>query len=193
MGFYLFSSSITKLRAFFILTPLPRTEFCLLFFYFRHRCNLKKNDTASNVSSFRSILTPSLPPSLPPLFPPFLSPSPLLLPPPSYLRPFLSSLFPPPLSFMPPPPSPFSPAELFFSQTGCDDASFFRVFTNALEAAVEGFQPEALVLLAGADTLSSDPLGPFNLTSAGIRACVERVVALEIPLLMLGGGGYCPT
>ncbi|CAM9686624.1 unnamed protein product [Scytosiphon promiscuus] len=77
---------------------------------------------------------------------------------------------------------------------GCGDAAFLRVFTSALEAVTsEGFQPEAVVLLCGADTLSADPLGPFNLTTAGIRSCVELVVGLELPLLLLGGGGYCPT
>lgn len=49
------------------------------------------------------------------------------------------------------------------------------------------------MLLCGADTLSADPLGPFNLTSAGVRSCVELVAGLELPLLLLGGGGYCPT
>ncbi|CAN0338173.1 unnamed protein product, partial [Laminaria digitata] len=76
---------------------------------------------------------------------------------------------------------------------GCGDESFLRVFTSVLAAVTEGFQPQAVVLLCGADTLSADPLGPFNLTSGGVRSCVERVVALELPLLLLGGGGYCPT
>ncbi|CAM9158765.1 unnamed protein product [Ectocarpus sp. 12 AP-2014] len=76
---------------------------------------------------------------------------------------------------------------------GCGDASFLRVFTSALQAVTGAFQPEAVVLLCGADTLSADPLGPFNLTSAGVRSCLELVMALELPLLLLGGGGYCPT
>ncbi|CAB1100062.1 unnamed protein product [Ectocarpus sp. CCAP 1310/34] len=76
---------------------------------------------------------------------------------------------------------------------GCGDSSFLRVFTSALQAVTGAFQPEAVVLLCGADTLSADPLGPFNLTSAGVRSCLELVMALELPLLLLGGGGYCPT
>jgi acetoin utilization deacetylase AcuC-like enzyme len=34
---------------------------------------------------------------------------------------------------------------------------------------------------------------PFNLTTRCIQSCVAKVVAVARPLLMLGGGGYCPT
>lgn len=35
-----------------------------------------------------------------------------------------------------------------------------------------------------------DSLGGFNLTSAGICACVDTLLGFELPLLLLGGGGY---
>lgn len=50
-----------------------------------------------------------------------------------------------------------------------------HVFSTTLSSVVEAFRPEAAVLLCGADTLAADPLGPFNLTSGGVRACVEQV------------------
>ncbi|CAK4707354.1 unnamed protein product, partial [Aphanomyces euteiches] len=36
-----------------------------------------------------------------------------------------------------------------------------------------------------------DPLGTFNLTSTGVTWCVEVVTEFQLPLLLLGGGGYC--
>ena len=127
------------------------------------------------------------------------------LPPPPAPLPNSQPSFSTPLSPQPPPPptptpTPIRPLHsrpLFglagTEKTGCGDESFLRVFTSALASITEGFQPQAVVLLCGADTLSADPLGPFNLTSGGVRSCVEQVVALDIPLLLLGGGGYCPT
>lgn len=101
-------------------------------------------------------------------------------------------LIPGPASLGPQPsPLPLKLSRLLLS--GCRDACFLRMFMGVVSAVVDGFRPEAVVILCGADTLSSDPLGPFNLTSAGIRECVGKVVALNLPLLMLGGGGYCPT
>lgn len=38
--------------------------------------------------------------------------------------------------------------------------------------------------------LYRDSLGGFNLTSAGICACVDTLLGFELPLLLLGGGGY---
>ena len=47
-----------------------------------------------------------------------------------------------------------------------------------------------VVLQCGADSLSGDRLGCFNLTVKGHAKCVEVVKTFNLPLLMLGGGGY---
>uniref|UniRef100_A0A3P9HIE6 Histone deacetylase n=1 Tax=Oryzias latipes TaxID=8090 RepID=A0A3P9HIE6_ORYLA len=48
----------------------------------------------------------------------------------------------------------------------------------------------AVVLQCGADSLSGDRLGCFNLTIKGHAKCVEYIKGFNLPLLMLGGGGY---
>ncbi|CAB1340379.1 unnamed protein product [Coregonus sp. 'balchen'] len=48
----------------------------------------------------------------------------------------------------------------------------------------------AVVLQCGADSLSGDRLGCFNLTIRGHAKCVEYMKSFNLPLLMLGGGGY---
>ncbi|KAF7477214.1 hypothetical protein GHT09_011713 [Marmota monax] len=52
------------------------------------------------------------------------------------------------------------------------------------------FQPSAVVLQCGSDFLSGDRLGCFNLTIKGHAKCVEFVKSFNLPMLMLGGGGY---
>jgi len=46
------------------------------------------------------------------------------------------------------------------------------------------------VLQCGADSLTGDRLGCFNLTLKGHANCVEYIKSFNIPLLVLGGGGY---
>ena len=57
-------------------------------------------------------------------------------------------------------------------------------------AVMERYQPSAIVLQCGADSLSGDRLGCFNLTLHGHAKCVEFLKSFDLPLLLLGGGGY---
>lgn len=54
---------------------------------------------------------------------------------------------------------------------------------------VETFQPGAVVMCCGADSVTGDRLGCFNLTLRGHAACVQFVRRLGLPMLVLGGGG----
>ena len=55
---------------------------------------------------------------------------------------------------------------------------------------MDHYQPNAIVLQCGADSLADDRLGCFNLTVKGHGKCVEFVKNLNVPTLVLGGGGY---
>ena len=55
---------------------------------------------------------------------------------------------------------------------------------------MEWYRPGAIVLQCGADSLAGDRLGCFNLSHRGHAHCVEFVKRFNIPLLVLGGGGY---
>lgn len=55
---------------------------------------------------------------------------------------------------------------------------------------METFQPSAIVLQCGADSVTGDRLGCFNLSLRGHASCVDFVRNLHIPMLVLGGGGY---
>jgi len=55
---------------------------------------------------------------------------------------------------------------------------------------METYQPGAIVLQCGADSLTGDRLGCFNLTLKGHGKCVEFIKGFNLPLLLVGGGGY---
>ena len=63
---------------------------------------------------------------------------------------------------------------------------FYSIFTEIIYA----FKPNAMVVQCGADCLSNDPLGGFNLSPIGIGNCLKKILSKNIPTLFLGGGGY---
>lgn len=73
---------------------------------------------------------------------------------------------------------------------GIDDTNFVSIFKSIIAKVMEVYQPGAVVLQCGADSLSGDRLGCFNLSLRGHGACVEYVKSFNIPTLVLGGGGY---
>ncbi|XP_001946595.2 histone deacetylase Rpd3-like [Acyrthosiphon pisum] len=73
---------------------------------------------------------------------------------------------------------------------GMDDDSYESIFVPIITKVMETFQPSVVVLQCGADSLTGDRLGCFNLTVKGHGKCVEFVKRYGLPLLMVGGGGY---
>eukprot|EP01054_Gregarina_sp_Poly1_P008067 Gregarina_sp_Poly_1__8066@NODE_463_length_8191_cov_61_524372_g377_i0_p3_GENE_NODE_463_length_8191_cov_61_524372_g377_i0NODE_463_length_8191_cov_61_524372_g377_i0_p3_ORF_typecomplete_len478_score57_90Hist_deacetyl/PF00850_19/2_8e89_NODE_463_length_8191_cov_61_524372_g377_i065387971 len=73
---------------------------------------------------------------------------------------------------------------------GITDEQFVPLFKAILPKCIESFRPEAIVLQCGADSITGDRLGSFNVSTKGHAACVEFVKSFNIPLLLLGGGGY---
>ncbi|KAH7890088.1 hypothetical protein F5I97DRAFT_1802154 [Phlebopus sp. FC_14] len=75
-------------------------------------------------------------------------------------------------------------------QDGIDDEMYLTVFKTVIEDAVTSFRPTAIVLQCGADSLGCDRLGAFNLSIAAHGECVNFVRKFNVPLLVVGGGGY---
>ena len=73
---------------------------------------------------------------------------------------------------------------------GIDDRSYETVFKPVIEKVMEMYRPTAVVLQCGADSLTGDRLGCFNLTLEGHASCVEYMKSFNVPMLVLGGGGY---
>jgi histone deacetylase 1/2 len=73
---------------------------------------------------------------------------------------------------------------------GIDDEGYEQVFNPIVSKIIETFKPSVIVLQCGADSISGDKLGCFNLTNIGHGNCVKFVKSFNIPLILLGGGGY---
>ncbi|KAJ7778800.1 histone deacetylase, partial [Mycena maculata] len=75
-------------------------------------------------------------------------------------------------------------------QDGIDDDMYLNIFKSVVEDTVAAFRPTSIVLQCGADSLGCDRLGAFNLSIAAHGECVNFVQKFNVPLLVVGGGGY---
>jgi histone deacetylase 1/2 len=73
---------------------------------------------------------------------------------------------------------------------GIDDVTYKSIFEPVIQSVMDYYQPEAIVLQCGGDSLSGDRLGCFNLSMKGHANCVNFVKKFNMPTLVLGGGGY---
>ncbi|KAL9938755.1 hypothetical protein V8E36_002474 [Tilletia maclaganii] len=73
---------------------------------------------------------------------------------------------------------------------GINDENYKSVFEPVISKIMEYYQPSAVVLQCGSDSLAGDKIGGFNLSMRGHANCVEYVKSFGLPLLLLGGGGY---
>jgi histone deacetylase 1/2 len=73
---------------------------------------------------------------------------------------------------------------------GMDDLSFEYIFKKVIDNIYDKYRPNAIVMQCGSDSLSGDRLGCFNLSVKGHGNCLKYVRNLNLPLLILGGGGY---
>ena len=72
---------------------------------------------------------------------------------------------------------------------GMDDESFRGLFWPIIQKVMEVYQPDAVVLQCGADSLSGDRLGCFNLSVKGHADCLRFLRSFNVPLMVLVGEG----
>jgi len=73
---------------------------------------------------------------------------------------------------------------------GINDESYEYLFKPILNRIIDYYQPGAIVMQMGADSLAGDRLGCFNMTISGHGECLSYIKSFGLPLLVLGGGGY---
>lgn len=75
---------------------------------------------------------------------------------------------------------------------GFTDSELEYLVEHAVMPLAESFSPDALVLCCGADCLAGDPLSGMMLSNVALWDTVAKLVALDKPTVVLGGGGYNP-
>ena len=73
---------------------------------------------------------------------------------------------------------------------GIDDSTYKLIFEPVISKIMEWYQPSAVVLQCGGDSLSGDRLGCFNLSMNGHANCVNFMRSFGVPMMVVGGGGY---
>lgn len=73
---------------------------------------------------------------------------------------------------------------------GIDDDSYIRLFKSIVEPVLTSYQPGAIVLQCGADSLGCDRLGCFNLNTKAHAECVRFVRSFNLPMMVVEGWVY---
>ncbi|KRZ58092.1 Histone deacetylase 1, partial [Trichinella nativa] len=76
---------------------------------------------------------------------------------------------------------------------GITDDDYEQIFKPIVSNVLQKYQPNVIVMQCGTDSLAGDRLGRLNLTLKGHSNCVKYVISKNIPLILLGGGGYRPA
>lgn len=75
---------------------------------------------------------------------------------------------------------------------GTDDDIFMNAYKEIVPPLLQAYKPDAIVLEIGMDILSVDPLTHLSMTNNAIADVLPFLRDSEIPLLVVGGGGYNP-
>ncbi|KIR97980.1 histone deacetylase 1/2 [Cryptococcus deuterogattii 2001/935-1] len=73
---------------------------------------------------------------------------------------------------------------------GITDEGFHSIFKPVIAEIMEHYRPSVIVLQGGADSMSGDKLGRLNLSDKGHAECARFLRTFNVPLMLLGGGGY---
>lgn len=73
---------------------------------------------------------------------------------------------------------------------GTYDEIYLEAFREAVLPLIRAYNPDVIVLEAGADTLAGDPLAGLSMTNNVFVDVINHLLAFDKPILATGGGGY---
>jgi len=75
---------------------------------------------------------------------------------------------------------------------GVNDSELGFLMDEAVLPLAGKFSPQAVVVCCGADCLAGDPLSGMLLSNTVLWQAVDQLLGLDVPAVILGGGGYNP-
>ncbi|RMB98182.1 hypothetical protein DUI87_25085 [Hirundo rustica rustica] len=72
-------------------------------------------------------------------------------------------------------------------QDGIQDEKYYQICESVLKEVYAAFNPDAVVMQLGADTIAGDPMCSFNMTPEGVGKCLKYVLQWQLATLVLGG------
>jgi len=75
---------------------------------------------------------------------------------------------------------------------GFNDSELDWLLRHTILPLARDWRPDALVLCCGADSLAGDPLSGMQLSNTALWSAVHDLLAIRVPTVVLGGGGYNP-
>jgi len=76
---------------------------------------------------------------------------------------------------------------------GCSGADFTAVFSEVFLPVLDRFRPECILVSAGQDILSDDPLGGMNVSPEDFSVFTSLLLRAGCPLALVLEGGYGPS
>lgn len=73
---------------------------------------------------------------------------------------------------------------------GSGDREYLHIYNDILPELVEGFSPDIIIVSAGYDIRSEDPLSSIRVSGDGIRGIVRSILHPNLPVIFSLEGGY---
>lgn len=73
---------------------------------------------------------------------------------------------------------------------GLSDNKFSFLFQSVVDRTIAKYQPDAIWMQCGADSLMGDSIGCFNLSIEAHSGAMRHILKKNIPTVFSGGGGY---
>lgn len=67
---------------------------------------------------------------------------------------------------------------------------YVYLFKKVIDSVISCYCPDVIVMQSGADSLTGDKIGHFELTIGAYGECLDFLRRFNTPLILLGGGGY---
>jgi acetoin utilization deacetylase AcuC-like enzyme len=73
---------------------------------------------------------------------------------------------------------------------GSGDKEYLYIYNELLPPIVKGFSPDLILVSAGYDICSEDPLSSIRVSDEGIQGIVRSILSFELPVIFCLEGGY---